>query len=602
MTERATQQDGTYPRPQLVREQWTDLTGTWQFRHDNSDTGRAQQWHLGTEAFERAITVPYPPESTRSGVANPGPHPVVWYRRTVSLDSVDPRRLVREHGHRLRLSFGAVDHRAQVWVNGHLVVEHVGGHTPFSVDISHALLVEHDVDQVIVVRAEDDPRDVGQPRGKQDWHDDPHKIWYRRTTGIWQPVWAEVVPPTHLTHLVWTPDITTGLVHLEYELSTSPAPGTRLEVTLIHDDRHLASASVVVGRQRGHTAIALDDLGNGHDREHLLWSPEHPVLIDAEIRVGDDEVRSYLGLRSTDVDDTYFLLNHRPYPVRSVLEQGYWPDTHLAAPNAAALRREVELIKELGFNAARIHQKVEDPRFLYWADRLGLLVWGEIAAPFEFSRTSIEWLTGEWMETVRRDAGHPCVVTWVPINESWGAHLSGSVPAQASFTRALAALTRALDPTRPVISNDGWEHTDSDIWAIHDYTGSGQTLTERYHDDEAFADARRRFRPGGRRMLLAGAEAEAAAGGRRPVMLTEFGGLSYAPEAGVKWYGYSTVHTEQEFLDRLRELYAAVHGSRLLVGSCYTQLTDTMQETNGLLDENRRPKLPVEQVRAIVTG
>lgn len=192
------------------------------------------------------------------------------------------------------------------------------------------------------------------------------------------------------------------------------------------------------------------------------------------------EVRSYLGLRSAGVGGRAFLLNGLPYPVRAVLGQGYWPTSHLAAPDAAALRREVELVQELGFNAVRVHQKVEDPRFLYWADRLGLLVWGETANAFAFTSEAVRRLTTEWLEVLHRDVSHPCIVTWVPLNESWGVPDIATDPAQQAYATALAALTRAVDPSRPVISNDGWEHTDSDVWSVHDYADTGTVLRERY--------------------------------------------------------------------------------------------------------------------------
>lgn len=337
------------------------------------------------------------------------------------------------------------------------------------------------------------------------------------------------------------------------------------------------------------------------DRAELYWIPDQPNLIDVDVSLlrndatSLDGVASYFGLRSVGTGGNRFLLNDRPIFVRAVLEQGYWPKTHLTAPDGEALRREVELIKSLGFNAVRIHQKIEDPRFLYWCDRLGLMVWGEAANAYGFNALAVERLTHEWMAAVRRDRSHPCIVTWVPLNESWGVPELAQRADQQAFASALYHLTKALDPTRPVISNDGWEHTRSDIWGIHDYTQYGQQLTDRYATQDAISETLSGSRPYRRRILL---DQDDQRG--QPVMITEFGGLSIHPRRGEAWYGYATAKSDEEFLSMIRCLFDAIYQSSDIVGFCYTQITDTLQETNGLLDENRNPKLPVDQLRDII--
>ncbi|SFO24109.1 Glycosyl hydrolases family 2, TIM barrel domain [Geodermatophilus obscurus] len=617
MPPRATRQDGTHPRPQLLRDEWTDLCGTWQLAYDDARAGVDGGWagmsDLADRAvFDRDVTVPFPPESEASGIGDNGPHPVLWYRRGLRLADVAGADAVREHGHRVVLRFAAVDYRARVWLDGTLLGSHEGGQTPFSFDVT-GLLTAGDADEhVLVVRAEDDPRDVTQPRGKQDWLDEPHGIWYFRTSGIWQPVWCEVVPTVAVEHLAWNPDVTGAAVHLGITLRETPAEPVTVAVRLELDGQLLAEHRVRMQEQRLRTTVAVPELLNGPARWLMTWSPETPRLVDATVQVladpdgGDgervvDEVASYLGLRTAGVGGRAFLLNGLPYYVRSVLAQGYWPESHLAAPDAGALRREVELIKELGFNAVRVHQKVEDPRFLYWADRLGLLVWGETANAFAFSPEAVRRLTTEWLDAVHRDISHPCIVTWVPMNESWGVHDVATDPAQQAYTVALAALTRAADPSRPVVSNDGWEHTDSDLWTVHDYADTGAVLAERYGSVE-LRTMLEDFWPQGRRVLLPGAVDRG-----QPLMLTEFGGVRYTPrppdEVPVeRTWGYSTAEDAEDFARRLEDLLSAVHGSPVLAGFCYTQLTDTLQEANGLLDEHRRPKLPVERLRRIITG
>ena len=601
----ATEQDGSYPRPQLVRDRWTDLCGTWQLAFDDACAGLDEHWAGLTDladrsVFDRDVTVPCPPESAASGVGDPGPHAVSWYRRTLRPADLDGAADVGERGSRIVLRFGAVDYSAQVWLDGALLGTHEGGQTPFSFDVTRALA--DDRDHVLVVRAHDDPRDVTQPRGKQDWHDEPHDIWYRRTSGIWQPVWCEVVPRVAVEHLAWTPDVAGARVQLGITLREAPVQPVTVAVRLQFAGQLLAEHTVRVAEQRSTTTIDVPALLNGQARQELLWSPETPRLVDATVSVlaGTevlDEVSSYLGLRSAGVGARSFLLNGLPYYVRSVLGQGYWPASHLTAPDATALRREVELVKELGFNAVRVHQKVEDPRFLHWADRLGLLVWGETANAYAFSPEAVRRLTTEWLDVVHRDISHPCIVTWVPLNESWGVQDIAVRSDQQAYATALAALTRAVDPSRPVISNDGWEHTDSDVWTVHDYADTGAVLARRY-GSPAVLDELHGVGPAGRRTRLAGGQER-----EQPLMLTEFGGVRYTPDAGASGtWGYSTATDAEDFARRLQDLFGAVHASPVLSGFCYTQLTDTMQEANGLLDEDRRPKLPLEQLRAIITG
>lgn len=638
---RASQQDGEYPRPQLLRRRWADLDGAWAFRHDDTDAGLREAWHtdLGWSTAaspERNIRVPFPPESRASGVGDTGFHPVVWYRRGISLADLDAAGLdlaafdgphddpMSADRVRVLLHFGAVDYRCQVWLDEESVGTHEGGHTPFTIDVTEVIR-RHRIaspdpspELDLVVRAEDDPHDVEQPRGKQDWHRDPHSIWYHRTTGIWQTVWLEAVPDTSIARVQWTPDVVGGQVRASVDLRGRASLGASIRIAADFGGEPLGAAMVPLPPDAAgavEVTIGLPAMANGQGYDRLLWSPEQPRLIDATVELVDgggetvDAVSSYFGLRQVGVEHGRFLLNDRPYFVRSVLNQGYWPESLLAAPSHIALRREVELIRDLGFNATRVHQKIEDPRFLFWADRLGLLVWGETPGAFAFSRRSIELLMHEWVEAVQRDLSHPSIVTWVPVNESWGVQHIAHDPAQRAYATALASVTRALDPTRPVISNDGWEHVDSDIITIHDYEASGATLAATYADEAARARLLGGIGPAGRRVLLpddSGCCRDGGAGAREAtpaIMLTEFGGVRY--EVGqheADAWGYSTASDADDFAQRVGALLDAVRSSPFLAGFCYTQLTDTEQEANGLLTERREPKLPIEDIRAIITG
>ena len=381
-----------------------------------------------------------------------------------------------------------------------------------------------------------------------------------------------------------------------------PAPGAIVAARLSRDGETLARASAEAGGDAVRLFLHVPALENGQARQGLYWTPESPTLLDLSITVSDadgreiDAVESYAGLRSCAAKENRFLLNDRPYYLRSVLEQGYWPKSHLAAPDADALRREVELIKALGFNAVRIHQKVEDPRFLYWCDRLGLAVWGEMANAYAFSPRAVERLTREWLEVVRRDRNHPSIVTWVPINESWGVADAALRAEQRALISAMYHLTRALDPTRPVISNDGWEMTESDIVAVHDYSVSAEQLRARWGTPEAVAAALAGNGPQRRRLLLEGHVAHG-----QPVMITEFGGISHAGRNAGEWHGYASVGSDEEYEAHVRSLFDALLDCPEVAGFCYTQLTDTLQERNGLLTEDREPKLPLATLHGIVS-
>jgi len=580
-----------YPRPLLRREGWSSLDGEWDFAMEA--TGCLTQPDQVT--FDRRILVPFAPETERSGIGDTGFHQVCWYRRTVTAP-----RLVR--GQHLLLHFGAVDYEAQVWVNGTPAGSHEGGYTPFTVDATPFVHPGEEV--TIVVRAEDDPHDLTKPRGKQDWQIEPHSIWYPRTTGIWQSVWMEVVPASYIRDVRWTPNLERYEISLEAWLAGERRDGLRLNVKLTLGERVLADDTYTVISGEVHRRIALSDPGIDDFRNEYLWSPERPVLIQAELSLwggrGEliDVVRSYTALRTVGTQGERFMLNGRPYYVRLVLDQGYWPDTGLTPPSDDALRADVELVKAMGFNGVRKHQKVEDPRFLYWADRLGLLVWEEMPSAYRFTKRSVDRLTREWSEAIDRDISHPCIVTWVPFNESWGVPDLPAIEAQRNYVQALYHLTRTLDPTRPVVGNDGWESVATDIIGIHDYEIDTKRIARRYESTDPVPQLLQRVGPAGRLLTLEGHEHRG-----QPIILTEFGGIAFtkASEEDETW-GYSRADNSRDFGGRYAELLGTINCISLLAGFCYTQLTDTYQEANGLLKADRTPKIPIAEIRAATTG
>jgi beta-galactosidase/beta-glucuronidase len=578
-----------HPRPQHRRQKWESLNGLWDFSIDvNAALEIPEQ-----VKWEQKILVPFSPETSGSGIGNTGFYSAVWYRRTFEAPQLD-------ESESLLLHFEAVDYHATVWVNGARIFRHEGGYTPFTVDITHAL--RPGAAQEIIVRAEDDPADLSKPRGKQDWKLEPHSIWYPRTTGIWQTVWLEVVPKTCLDSLQWSSNLERWEICLAAAVRSISSEKLTLSVRLTRGEQTLASDSYEVISGEVHRRIALSDPGIDDFRNTLLWSPSSPTLIDATIELRDqsgtvvDSVQSYTALRSVSVQGDRFILNGRPMILRMVLDQGYWPDTGLTAPNDDALVQDILLAKKMGFNGVRKHQKIESARFLYWADTLGLLVWEEMPSAYRYTTKSIERVTSQWLEVLHRDFSHPCIVAWVPFNESWGVPDLPDSPAQRHYVQALYHLTKSLDSTRPVIGNDGWESVATDIIGIHDYDSDPERIGKRYGLDVIEAQLFKHERPGGR-MLLMGADK----GWKHPIMLTEFGGIAFASSGDDSW-GYSRTETAEQLVQRYGELLRTVRNLPALAGFCYTQFADTYQEANGLLYADRTPKAPIEEIALATTG
>jgi beta-galactosidase/beta-glucuronidase len=589
-----------YPRPQFRRRAWINLNGEWSFAFDDMDAGLAGRWPDVTpqelrsddSPFDRSIVVPFCYQAELSGIGETAFHDVVWYARTFEYTPAGEERLL--------LHFGAVDYRAAVWVNGVQVAFHEGGHTPFFADVTDALSGEGG-ENVVVVRAEDPSRDVTIPRGKQYWNEESEGIFYTRTTGIWQTVWLEPVNRRRIEKLRLTPDVDAASIDLDVEI-VGVEPGMSLRASITFEGEPVLEDTIGLWSSRVERSLPLLRRGAAPETPHLsewpgavLWSPEDPNLYDLRLELlGEagrvlDAVESYFGMRKIEVKDGKVLLNGRPLYQRLVLDQGYFPEGLLTAPTDDDLRRDVELAKEMGFNGARKHQKVEDPRWLYWADTLGLLVWGETANAYQYSPDYVRRMSAEWQEAVERDYNHPCIVAWVPMNESWGVPDLAHDPGQTEHLLSLYHLTRSLDGTRPVVSNDGWEHALTDLCTIHDYRDA-DALRESYETPESAA----RAMPARRPVYVSGYAYRG-----EPILITEFGGVAFSGnEAG---WGYSTVSDAEEFLARYGSLIEALSQSETVQGFCYTQLTDVEQEVNGLLTYDRRPKASLDSIRMLTT-
>ncbi|GGD49535.1 glycoside hydrolase family 2 protein [Paenibacillus nasutitermitis] len=576
--------DKEYPRPQFYRSSWLSLNGVWEFRFDDASEGEQAGWHKDVPG-DRKIIVPYTYETKACGIGEEKFHPVVWYERELDIPA-------DWNGKRIRLNFQASDYLTKVWVNGTFVGQHEGGYTAFSFDITHALAQEG-VNKV-AVRVEDN-NSCNLPRGKQRWVENNFGCWYVQTTGIWQSVWLEAVEPQYIDSVKMTPDADKGSIKFEYDVrGCDQAEHLSLKTRVTLKGAFIREVQQSVDRAQTTLEIDLLSENIGEWKSAHLWSPHNPNLYEVEftlLRNGEeaDYVRSYFGVRKISIQGSEVLLNGVPLYQRLLLDQGYWKDTHLTAPSVDALIEDIDKAMAFGYNGVRKHQKLEDPRFLYWCDRKGLLVWSEMPAAYEFNDDAVQRFTREWMQAVRQNYNHPSIITWVPFNESWGVHSIAQDYKQQQFTVAIYHLTKSFDAMRPVIVNDGWEHTVSDIITLHDYEERGEAFAAWYADkDEIFKKSFNRSKYA----MASGYEYKG-----QPILISEYGGIAFNSEEG---WGYGNqVKTEEQFIERFRSITQAIKQLPYACGFCYTQITDVQQEVNGLMTIDREPKIDPEIIKAI---
>lgn len=583
-----------YPRPQFQRREWLNLNGQWDFCFDDEDCGISQAWYLGAADFGQKICVPFVYQSNASLIGDSTPHDIVWYKRTFS---VSP-----EEGQQVILHFGAVDYMADVYVNGNHVRNHVGGNTSFQVNITPYL--QAGAEQLLVVRVHDPHEDESIPRGKQFWEAESRSIWYTNSTGIWQTVWLEVVAGQFLEQVRFTPLFDEGRVRIDARINQF-SRGVQLRYMIRMKEVLVAEGTLAFVNSRLDFDVELFQehiFRTNYHEPGFCWTPETPNLFDVVFQVIDargetqDEVYSYFGFRKIHTANGMVYLNNKPYYQKLILDQGYWPEGLMTAVDDEALKQDIVLAKEMGFNGCRKHQKAEDPRFLYWADTLGYLVWGECAATAVYNNKAVERLMNEWAEIVERDYNHPSLITWVVLNESWGVPGIHYNRQQQHFSQMMYHYLHAIDPTRPVISNDGWDMTETDICAVHNYAHGEKTETAKYNyfKSSLATLAGVLNQPSTCWGIYAGDFSHRG----EPVILTEFGGIGFAVSGEPGW-GYTSAASEEEFVSEYRRVMDAVFASQILWGFCYTQLYDVEQEINGLLTYQRRPKCDLEKIRAI---
>ena len=580
-----------YPRPQFVRENWENLNGTWDFGFDDDHVGEKEKWYVNFGG-DKKIQVPFTYETKLSGIQDETRHDYIWYRRNIQ---VDGKRLEKEN---YVLHFEGCDFITKVWVNGELAGSHRGGYSRFSFDITNLL---KDGENELVVKAEDS-FDMQQPRGKQRWIDENFGCWYVQTTGIWKTVWSEYVPKVNLASVKMTPVLEQHCLELEYEVNAPESCfGENLAVAAtIRFDGMLVN-KIVTTVMAGHVETKADVfVRNDHGFEWGVrtWSPEQPDLYDIEfelIKDGEtvDQAGSYFAMRDIRIDGPNILLNGRPLYQRLILDQGYWKDSHLTPPSEEALIEDIDKIHALGYNGLRKHQKTEDERFLYWCDVKGMLVWSEVASAYQYTDYAVAEFTIEWMEIVKQNYNHPCIITWTPFNESWGISAVETRRDQQHFTEAIYHLTKSVDPYRPVIVNDGWEHTVSDIITLHDYEEVGEVLRKRYIEYKDQIMTTEVYHSNHKSAMANGFEYKG-----QPVIISEFGGIAFNNDDSGWGYG-NKVDTKEDFIQRFDEITTAVKELPYVSGFCYTQVSDVQQEINGLMDIDRNFKVEPEVIKEI---
>lgn len=549
-----------YPRPQFVRKNWLNLNGVWDFEYDNAKNGIAKGLFNADANYSLKINVPFCPQSSLSGIQNTDFIYGVWYRRNFALSENELRQ-------RVVLHFGAVDYKATVFVNGKNVGEHIGGYSSFSFDITDFCVVDANT---LAVFAEDDERSVVIPSGKQSRRFNSFGCSYTRTTGIWQTVWLEFTPKSYIQSIKYITNPTDGSVTLICRLVGS---GT-VCADVFYDGKDMGHAAEYSDNG---TAVLKIELTETH-----LWELGAGRLYKVELRFGEDEAASYFGLRSVALKDGNFLLNNKVVFQRLVLDQGFYSDGIYTAPSDSALEKDILLSMSVGFNGARLHQKVFEERFLYYCDLHGYIVWGEY--PDWGTKPGFEHLyaiSNEWTEVLQRDFNHPAVIGWCPRNECDN---KDYIPA----VKYLYTLTKALDPTRPCIDTSGYVHTVTDIFDEHFYNQNPQVLRERYSD------------------MVIGEIVDRVDSNRKwngePFFVSEFGGIKWCDESDKSSWGYGDAPADIEaFYERFAGLCNAIMDSPKIMGFCYTQLTDVEQEKNGIFKYDRSQKFDSERLKRILS-
>ena len=571
-----------YPRPQFKRDNWISLNGEWEFAFDDQNNGVKQGYTTGKKELPLKINVPFTYQYPASGIEDTAYHPTVWYKRTFSSKEIGSKRAL--------LCFNGSDFITDVWVNGHHAVNHTGAFAPFSADITDYLYKNGQ--NAIVVRCYD-PLDPTIPRGKQSWTGKRFGCWYIPNTGIWQSVWIELFECDCISNYSIIPNIDT--LSFSGEIKTLYGLADECELNVTYKGNLVKKIRFSLDGKYTRYSVSLMELD--FVDETCFWWPHQPNLFYVDFTLYKqgkqvDLAHTRFGMRKISIDEGgKICLNNRPLYQRLILDQGYWLEGGLTPPSVDAIKTDIELCKAMGFNGARKHQKFEDPYFYYLADEMGYLTWCEMPSAYNYNADEVKYLSNEWQEIISVARNFTSVICYVPLNESWGVRKIVVDNQQQDFARSLYYLTTAVDPTRLVSTNDGWENIDAtDILSIHDYAYDKSQFAEKYRADK-YDD----IYPQGRKLMSEGCRYCG-----QPVLFTEFGGIAMAGDSTNGNWGYNTgAQDNEEFYTRYANLMEGIYETEDFQGFCYTQVSDVQQEVNGLLYANRTPKFDLARIKKL---
>lgn len=583
-----------YPRMDRKRENYQMLVGIWKFCFDENNIGMEEKWYKQFPSNNLDIVVPYAYQTKLSGINDQRRCDVVWYQRDVKVNA----------GHS-ELIFGAVDYICDVYIDGEHKINHIGGETTFKVELYYT---EETVIS-IAIRVDDPSFNEEIPRGKQIWEKESKGIWYTPSTGIWQPVWIDYVGEAKVETVKTKSNIVTGIQEFTINVNAK-AVNKRVEVEILFEDKVIYSST-----QKAHNSTLYFSIDmynkmifktpfHSGGQESVCWSPENPRLFEYKVSIIEeqdesllDQLTGYYGFREIRIQDGMTYLNNNPYYFKLILDQGYWREGLLTAPSDEDYIKDIELAKEMGFNGCRKHQKVEDPRFLYWADKLGFLVWGEVASAPVFSTNAIKNTQTQWFDIIDRDYNHPSIVAWVPLNESWGVPFINICEMQQAHSMSLYYMIKSIDDTRLVVNNDGWEMTKSDVCAIHNYNHGNieDTRAQEFFKKSMSAKNIILNSKAAGKPIYAGNYSH---DDNTPIMITEFGGIAY-DSTNPKGWGYTSVTNSNDLVSEYKRIMEVFGESDCIYGYCYTQLCDVEQEVNGFLTYDREPKCELSELKKI---
>ncbi len=574
-----------YPRPDFKGESFYSLNGQWNFDFDDSNVGLKQHWFLN-HTYSKKIEVPFCFQSELSGIHDTSFHDYMWYHRTFTKPEM-------KEDERLLIHFEGVDYLGVVYINGMKTDSHIGSNGGFTIDATDYL---KDDENNLVVYCYDPSTDRSIPRGKQDWEENSHAIFYTRTSGIYKSVWMEVVNEKRIASYYLTTTLDKYTLRFDVKLTTDEGSLT----FVITNDNDRKEYTFNVDKKKKQYVISLpDDFVN-----ERIWSVEHPFLFDLKMILKDKDgktvhtISSYFGFREVGTKDGYVTVNQAPVYLKLVLNQGYYPGGLLTAKSVEDMENDIKMMKEMGFNGCRIHQKAEDPYFLCLCDKMGFYLFQECASNYGYDKDSPRRMLNEWIDIVKNNYNHPSIIGYTPLNESWGVEGIPYDKEIQSFALSLYDLIHSLDSTRLVISNDGWEQYKTDLITVHNYCHGKEGDEIAYLAFKKALKTRKNIcnYDNIRRFILnPGYEDEG-----QPIILSEFGGIAFNKDTGDgKAWGYTTCNDEKDYVRELTRIYKAIEESECITGICYTQLTDVEQEVNGLLTFDRRYKVDPKEIRAL---